>query len=381
MSLDSIVKEYDRIKKRKRQSRQTADSALADIERALTRCKNETSATGAVPLDAIQDAIKKIDSSATSIKKANKEVTSALNKCGKSIDKIFEANISKVGTGGTFQGGESLCKEITDHFLRQGRWSIGETFMKESEIDINADRMTAFQEIHTILHAIEQRDLQPALRWATRNSEKLASVGSRLEFLLHRLVFVTHVVNGERLLAVQYAKDHFALFAGTEMNEIQRLLGSIVYIKRLSSSKYAYYKSHSLWKDAADLCAAESARFMGLPKHSPMSICVNAGCVAAPKLLKVMSVLSASKKDELMASSQEMPVEIDLGNDHLYHSVFCCPVSREAASTSNPPMRLPCGHVICHDSIRRIAKGVRRRFKCPYCPMESTLNDVQKLRF
>lgn len=164
--------------------------------------------------------------------------------------------------------------------------------------------MAAFREIHKILHAIYNRDLQPALSWAQRNSVKLAMVDSRLEFLLHRLVFVTHVVNGERLLAVEYAKNHFESFAATELAEIQCLLGSIVYIKRLSSSKYAYYKSPTLWRDVADICAAESARLMGLPKHSPMCVCVNAGCTAAPKLLKVMSVLSVSKKDELMASSQ-----------------------------------------------------------------------------
>lgn len=130
MSLDTIVKEYDRIKKRKRQSRQTADAALADIERALTRCKNEAAARGAVPTDAVKDAIKTIDSNATAIKKANKEVTSAMNKCGKAIDKVLEPNIAKIGNGDTFQGSEDLDREITDHFLRQGRWSIGETFMK-----------------------------------------------------------------------------------------------------------------------------------------------------------------------------------------------------------------------------------------------------------
>ena len=74
-------------------------------------------------------------------------------------------------------------------------------------------------------------------------------------------------------------------------------------------------------------------------------------------------------------------VEIDLGPDRLYHSAFTCPVSRETACATNPPMRLPCGHVICQDSIRKIAKGNRRRFKCTYCPSEQTPLDVQKLHF
>ncbi|KNC84685.1 hypothetical protein SARC_03119, partial [Sphaeroforma arctica JP610] len=72
-------------------------------------------------------------------------------------------------------------------------------------------------------------------------------------------------------------------------------------------------------------------------------------------------------------------VEIDVGKDHQYHSVFACPVSREQTTAENPPMRLPCGHVIAKVSLRNLSKGVR--FKCPYCPQEQTPADAVQIYF
>ena len=40
-------------------------------------------------------------------------------------------------------------------------------------------------------------------------------------------------------------------------------------------------------------------------------------------------------------------MEVELGPEFQFHSVFICPVSREQASRNNPPMLLQCGHVLC----------------------------------
>jgi|LauGreDrversion2_3_1035106.scaffolds.fasta_scaffold316019_1 hypothetical protein len=39
-------------------------------------------------------------------------------------------------------------------------------------------------------------------------------------------------------------------------------------------------------------------------------------------------------------SGGTLAVEVDLGPESQYHSVFVCPVSREQASRDNPPMML-----------------------------------------
>ena len=40
-------------------------------------------------------------------------------------------------------------------------------------------------------------------------------------------------------------------------------------------------------------------------------------------------------------------MELELGHEFVFRSVFSCPVSREQSSPANPPMLLPCGHVLC----------------------------------
>lgn len=52
----------------------------------------------------------------------------------------------------------------------------------------------------------------------------------------------------------------------------------------------------------------------------------------------------------------QLPVEIELGPDFVFRSIFACPVSRDSSAPDNPPMLLPCGHVLCEQSVQRLAK-------------------------
>jgi hypothetical protein len=121
-------------------------------------------------------------------------------------------------------------------------------------------------------------------------------------------------------------------------------------------------------------------------QDSPLLVATAAGAAALPTLLKLASVVSQAHQE--LAShggaegqARQLPVEVPLGREFVFHSIFACPVSREQSTPDNPPMILPCGHCMCRQSIAKIARSPSRAFKCPYCPVEAMLHQCLELHF
>lgn len=105
---------------------------------------------------------------------------------------------------------------------------------------------------------------------------------------------------------------------------------------------------------------------------------VKAGTVALPQLLKAADLI---KGNETRVSKRELPAQVELPGEFKYHSVFICPVSKEMSTKTNPPMVLPCGHVISKNSLERICAGVgRNKTKCPTCPQEITVSSGKEIK-
>lgn len=82
-----------------------------------------------------------------------------------------------------------------------------------------------------------------------------------------------------------------------------------------------------------------------------------------------------------LSRCEQLPVDLELGREFVFSSIFACPVLRDQSSPSNPPMMLPCGHALCAASIDRIAKNRNHAFKCPYCPAETNKAACKRLTF
>jgi hypothetical protein len=156
---------------------------------------------------------------------------------------------------------------------------------------------------------------------------------------------------------------------------------ALLYSSRLASSPYADLASPQLLRDIESLFTRDFCFLLGLPPSSPLYVATLVGSLSLPTIIKMSSILKGNMSLEWQ-SRGELPVEIPLMDSQRYHSVFTCPVSKEQSTKENPPMMLVCGHVMCKEPLTRLGKGnPNSKFKCPYCPEDSTLAQCQEIHF
>ena len=120
-----------------------------------------------------------------------------------------------------------------------------------------------------------------------------------------------------------------------------------------------------------------------MSQESGLLLTTQASTLALPKLSKVMQLIK--NKNEFIAGGNhnELPSEIELGQEFKFHNVFICPVSKEMSTKDNNPMLLVCGHVISKNSLNRIARsnsGRDGKFKCHTCPTQMTTANVVEIK-
>ena len=323
---------------------------------------------------------------------------------------------------------ELINRAIAMHLLREGQFSVAATFVREeqdhreqnhamasasrraaaprldedgddnmkrddqNDQDTQAlrseDLQDKFSEMYRILAQLKNHNLVPAIEWARDNNPKLEAKGSNLEFELSKLQFVWlfkgPAVNGlpddannGQMGALAYARRHFGRFQSRHLREIQQLCCAMVYAPNLEASPYRQiFAINSAFDDVSTSFTREFCSLLGLSAESPLYMAVTAGSIALPRLIKYTTYMKEKKTE--WTTENELAFETPLPPSMIYHPIFVCPVSKEQTTEQNPPMMLPCGHVICRESLQNIAaKG--SRYKCPYCPTEGHLRDAVEI--
>lgn len=158
-------------------------------------------------------------------------------------------------------------------------------------------------------------------------------------------------------------------------------MGMLLYIQNgINSSPYSNLFDVELWVDVYETFTRDACLILGITVQSPLSVCINAGCTALPALLNIKQVMNQRQVTGIWNGRDELPIEIDLGNENRYHSTFACPILRQQSSENNPPMRLVCGHVISRDALNKLCNN-GNKMKCPYCPMEQSPTDARLIFF
>ncbi|THG08001.1 protein RMD5 homolog [Camellia sinensis] len=386
MELNTIKDAFDRVAKKQKlstsKSQEVIDQVGHELDQALTNIQSIQDPTSPADQKSILMELKaKLNAIGphNQLEGSQKELNINLSKYPKILEKTFNPDISKAYRNVDFDP-HIVNHIIASHFYRVGLFDVADTLINEAGEPEVISLKSHFMELHQILEAVSVRNLEPALYWVSTNRESLKHIGSNLELKLRRLQFVEILQNSTQADALNYARTYLAVaWHGLHMDEIQKLMGCLLWAGKLDRSPYSELLSPTHWETLAEELARQFCSFLGQSYESPLSVAVSAGVEGLPTLLKLANVMSA-KKQEWQAMKQ-LPVPVDLGKEFQFHSIFVCPVSREQGSEENPPMLLPCGHVLCKQSIMKLSKSSTRTFKCPYCPLEASVAQCKQLYF
>jgi E3 ubiquitin-protein transferase RMND5 len=408
--MDAIQKEHEKVWSNSRLSR--TPTHIDDIIRSLQRARDaiaEDPNSRQITLAKLQNPVK---ASFDGIFSGLKDTHGLHNKYARALDKAFKDKVPSSDLGTLSSQPSLINRAIYLHLLREGLFDVASTFHSEAvdrqktqqetaaflHLDVPMDHplgldksseesmQEQFSNMYHILSELkDSHNLQPAIEWARKNAAALEARGSNLEFELCRLQFVNLFLDRRPddqfdfdapMRALQYAQTEFQTFRGRYLVEIQQLLGAIPFCANLQDSPYSVrFSNPTTWDEVATLFTREFCSLLELSADSPLYVAATAGAIALPTLLKLQTIQKQKRTE--WTSQNELPVETPLPPSYQFHSIFVCPVSKEQTTDQNPPMMLPCCHVIAQESLQKLSKG--SKFKCPYCPVESHPKEAKRV--
>lgn len=386
--VEAALREADKAAKKQKVCAASSAQAINKMLQAVGKARQQLLAAPAAPPQAVLQELH-AELAAADVARAmtadTKDLHGAVSKLGKIVDRAFTADISKAYKPDRPLDQRALNQVIAEHLFHEGLFEIGQVFVEEAGVEEGEALKRPYASMHTVLQEVQRHNLAPALEWVREHEAALRGPGGEpcaFEFSIHRLAFLSLLKEQGQAAAMAYARQHFARFQATQMAAIQKLMGALCFSRRAAAgrpSPYADLLAEDLWGNLARDFVRQCCVLLGQAQDSPLLVTVAAGAAALPTLLKLATVISDQPVADLAGAAEQLPVEIPLGQEFIFHSVFACPVSRDQSTRDNPPMLLPCGHCICKASIYKIAKAANRSFKCPYCPAECTPRDCQEL--
>lgn len=174
---------------------------------------------------------------------------------------------------------------------------------------------------------------------------------------------------------ISYANAMLRPFHNEQPVEFRRLMACIAYLPeaKLRTSPYADLTSPALHEDLEPLFVKEYCASLGMSRQDPLRVVGDIGGGGALARIEKGRKVMRERKSE-WSQTDELPVksivltypksmltlpnkiEIPLPPENRYHSIFACPVSKEQSTERNPPMMMPCGHVLNKDSLHKLSK-------------------------
>ncbi|CAJ0640990.1 3267_t:CDS:2 [Entrophospora sp. SA101] len=163
--MDQIIAEHQILEKKQNDHIRKSFESVDTLIKAL----NETNLTLQTidpvnPLQALQLLSKKSREISEQVSFNNKEFQRSIVKYEKAVDKKWSKDITIASNPQAFDDKDKILqKTVALHFIRQGKFELGETFIREAQLDISPALQQQFATMYEILEAIKFQELEPAL--------------------------------------------------------------------------------------------------------------------------------------------------------------------------------------------------------------------------
>lgn len=258
-----------------------------------------------------------------------------------------------------------------------------------------------FAHLGTLIESVRGQEVQLVIHWCEENRGKLDSFeqASDLEFQLHRFQFMLYYNQAPQssppllsntYLAYKYANENFPKFGNSHLELIAKLLLLLLYLpvgleaanpyRNLTDWGLEPARQQAVLDKLAEQLVGDYCRvMMSMPPQLALERTLRALYQAMPRFVKFHKLLQLLLNLDWTTAS-ELPFETPY--EHNYHPIFICPVLREqTVKGENPPMLLPCHHILAKESIDRLSNHSSTGFKCPYCPLVCAQGSAVEVEF
>ncbi|QHS72452.1 ubiquitin-protein ligase RMD5 [Saccharomyces paradoxus] len=328
-----------------------------------------------------------------SIKKQIKHVSQQSNRFNKStLNKLKEFNIDSVYVNKLPKTAmENVNEAIGYHILRYSIDNMplenkNEAFHYLKDVyGITNKESTKFIEMGRIVHDLKKGDTESCLKWCSNEMDSLSSnhtALSSLKFDLYTLSAMQMVMHGNPVEVYYQITQNAPLdcFRHREKELMQNVIPLLTKSLIGQPIEDINSKVNKELKECISLFIKEYCAAKHIFFDSPLFLIVLSGLISFQFFIKYKTIRELAHVD--WTTKDELPFDVKLP-DFLthFHPIFICPVLKEETTTENPPYSLACHHIISKKALDRLSKNGTITFKCPYCPVNTSMSSTKKVRF
>lgn len=98
---------------------------------------------------------------------------------------------------------------------------------------------------------------------------------------------------------------------GISFSEIQALMGMLLFVPNgIGTSPYKCLLDSEMWVEIYEIFKKDACTLIGITVNSPLTTCLNAGCMAIPALLNIKQVMMQRQVHGIWNGKDELPVSL-----------------------------------------------------------------------